>query len=187
MDNVLKLNLGSGKNPKAGFVNVDKYGTPDILHDLEVFPWPWEDNSVEEIEMNHVLEHLGQLTETYLNIIKELYRVCKNGAIINITVPHPRHNDFLYDPTHVRPILPESFQLFSKKLNKKWIANNNPNTPLALYLDVDFELLNINYTLDPIWTQKMSEENLSQEDIYNAAKSYNNVIKEIRIPLKVIK
>jgi hypothetical protein len=35
----IKLNLGCGKNPMPGYVNVDKFGTPDVRHDLETFPW----------------------------------------------------------------------------------------------------------------------------------------------------
>jgi len=54
----LKLNLGSGQHPQPGFVNVDKLGEPDLKCDLEVFPWPWPENSVSEILLIHVLEHL---------------------------------------------------------------------------------------------------------------------------------
>jgi hypothetical protein len=94
----LKLNLGCGKNPKPGYVNVDKYDNPDVLHDLETFPWPWKDNSVNEIRLIHVLEHLGERKEVFLNIIKELYRICVASATIHIVVPHPRHDDFINDP-----------------------------------------------------------------------------------------
>jgi len=78
-----------------GYVNVDKFGNPDILLNLETFPWPWDDNSVQEIILSHVLEHLGRTTEIYLDIIKELYRVCAAGAYIYIVTPHPRHDTFI--------------------------------------------------------------------------------------------
>jgi predicted SAM-dependent methyltransferase len=100
----LRLNLGCGAKRLEGYVNVDKFGDPDFRFDLETFPYPWNDNSVVEIEMHHVLEHLGQQTQIYLRIIQELYRICKSGAKIHITVPHHRSDRFFHDPTHVRPI-----------------------------------------------------------------------------------
>jgi hypothetical protein len=85
-------------------LNVDKFGAPDLRFDLETFPYPWDDNSVAQIEMHHVLEHLGQQTEIYLKIIQELYRICQPGAKLHITVPHHRSDRFFHDPTHVRVI-----------------------------------------------------------------------------------
>ncbi len=49
-----------------------------------------------------------------------MYRVCRDGAVISISVPHPRHDDFINDPTHVRVVTPELLNLFNKKLNKQW-------------------------------------------------------------------
>jgi predicted SAM-dependent methyltransferase len=62
----LKLNLGCGENKYAAYVNVDKHGNPDLVHDLETFPWPWPNDSVSEIVLCHVLEHLGHDPAVYL-------------------------------------------------------------------------------------------------------------------------
>lgn len=77
------LNLGCGKNRLPGHVNVDLYGTPDMVWDLEVFPYPWADNSVDGIEMWHVLEHLGD----WWTAFTECARVLKPGGYLNIRVP----------------------------------------------------------------------------------------------------
>ena len=58
----LKLNLGCGKRRREGFINVDSQPgcQPDLVLDLEALPWPWADDSVDEVDLIHVLEHLGQ-------------------------------------------------------------------------------------------------------------------------------
>ena len=80
----MKLNLGCGKNYIDGWVNVDFYDDSycDKLHDLEVFPWPWEDNSISEIQIFHTLEHLGADWRVYIQILQEMYRICEDDAKI---------------------------------------------------------------------------------------------------------
>jgi hypothetical protein len=183
----LRLNLGCGQNPKPGFVNVDKYGTPDVICDLEQFPWPWDDNAVGEVELFHVLEHLGESTATFIGIIKELYRVCRDGAVLRITVPHPRCDDFLNDPTHVRVITPEIFTLFARRMNLEWKKVGAANSPLALYHEVDFDVTTVNYELTPEWSQRLHSGAVSQEQLAEIARSQNNVVRQTRIELRVIK
>ena len=50
--NPIKLNLGSGSKRYDGFLNSDKFDIfkPDIVHDLEIIPYPKENNSVTEIK-----------------------------------------------------------------------------------------------------------------------------------------
>ena len=89
----LKLNLGCGTRQLEGYLNVDMSPecNPDQVVDLEELPWPFEDNSTEQIVMSHVLEHLGADSKVFLGIMSELYRVCRHGALIQVIVPHPRH------------------------------------------------------------------------------------------------
>jgi len=183
----IKLNLGCGNDHKEAYINVDKYGKPDLQHDLELFPWPWKDSSVSEIVLKHTLEHLGQETETFLKIIKEIYRVCKHQATVHITVPHPRHDDFIIDPTHVRKITPDSIALFSKKNNEISVRKGYANSTLGIYLDVDLEMAHVLMVLDPFWAQSFIEEKISEKELASAARKYNNVIREVRMVVKVIK
>jgi len=187
MDTSIKLNLGCGLNHKPGYVNVDKYGRPDIRQDLETFPWPWEESTVSEIVLNHVLEHLGESSTVYLKIIQEIYRVCTPGANVHIAVPHPRSDDFINDPTHVRVVTPAGMELFSKTKNMEWIDSGFANSPLGLYLGVDLEIASVNYSLEPHWSQKLKTGECTQEDIYHAMGTYNNVAKEIRMQMTVVK
>ena len=183
----IKLNLGCGQHKKDGFINVDKSGDADLIHNLEIFPWPWEDNAVSYVLMHHVLEHLGEKTDVFLHIIKELYRVSMPDATIEVTVPNPRHDYFINDPTHVRPITKEVMDLFSKQKNLEWKENGISNSPLALYLDVDFEVIDHGFVFAKFWAEGHQKKEISDGDLNFAATHYFNVVEEISMLLKVVK
>ena len=185
----MRLNLGCGDVHMDGYLNVDKEVEclPDKIQDLEVLPWDFKDDSVDQIILSHVLEHLGQTSQIYLSVIKELFRICKAGAKIAITVPHPRHDDFLTDPTHVRPILPGQFYMYSKRHNKEWREQGVANTPLADYLDVDFEVGDVTWVLDNKWLQRLQNGKITSAELAEKAEHEHNIIKEVQIQLTVIK
>ena len=183
----LRLNLGCGAKRLDGYINVDKFGDPDLRFDLETFPYPWSDNSVAEIVMHHVLEHLGQQTETYLKSIQELYRICQPNAKIHITVPHHRSDRFFHDPTHVRPITSVGLSMFSKKNNLEWQAKGKAFTLLALYLDVDFELTQVDHTPSKAWLERYPNSALDQNLLLKESEIYCNLIKDIEMTLIAVK
>ena len=183
----LRLNLGCGTKRLDGYINVDKFGNPDLLFDLEKFPYPWDNNSVTEIEMHHVLEHLGQQTEVYLKIIQELYRICKPEAKIHITVPHHRSDRFFHDPTHVRPITPVGLSMFSKKQNYEWQGSGKAFTLLALYLDVDFELSHVAYTPSEVWFERYPNSASDEQLLLKESEVYNNLIRDVKMTLIAVK
>ena len=104
-----------------------------------------------------------------------------------IEVPHPRSEGFAGDPTHVRPITPQILELFSKAKNQEWRALGWPNTPLATYIDVDFEVTAVEYALTELWRDKLQSGAVAQADLEFAAASYYNVISDIKIKLAVRK
>jgi len=185
----MRLNLGCGRNKLAGWINVDKApaSNPDQLVDLERFPWPWHDNSVDEVMLSHVLEHLGAKVDDYLGIIKELYRVCRHGATITVVVPDPRHDNYISDPTHVRPVTPESLLLFSQSANREWGERGLANTPLGLYLGVDFATKSVTVLLSEPWRTQLRDGKISKDAVIEAIRNYNNVVEQNTIVLKVLK
>jgi hypothetical protein len=183
----LRLNLGCGMNRLDGYVNVDRHGEPDVRHDLEVLPWPWPDDSVSEILLKHVLEHLGRDPGVYLEIMKELYRVCQDGATIRVIVPHHRHEFFFNDPTHVRAVTAEGMTLFSQRLNRHWIAQGFSHSPLGIYLGIDFELIEMKLEPSELWYRLHPQRPVDGQILMQQSALYNNLIQEVQMTLQPVK
>jgi len=107
----MKLNLGCGIDRMIGYVNCDISTDvkPDKIVDLEK-KLPFENNSIDEINLSHVLEHVRNL----IPLMHEIRRVCKNGARIHIRVPFYSSWSQFTDPTHVRFFTPGTFDYFRK-------------------------------------------------------------------------
>jgi hypothetical protein len=185
----LKLNLGCGHNKIDGYVNVDAALAcqPDVVFDLETTPWPWQDNSVSEVVLMHALEHMGATANAFLGIMQELYRICAANAIIRINVPHPRHDNFIGDPTHVRIITPQLLMLFSQKNCDLWKAEGASNTPFAHYLNVDFETIRAEIKLETAYENALRSGQIKPEEIDMLLRERNNIAVEYIIELRVIK
>ncbi len=102
-----KINIGSGKDRRVGFINldIDPEVKPDITRDIEK-GLPFDDNSVDEIVCSHTLEHIRDLSF----VLREFYRVSKPGAKIKITVPLMDASDI----THVRFFQEDTFRTLTE-------------------------------------------------------------------------
>ncbi|MFA5355030.1 MAG: methyltransferase domain-containing protein [Thermodesulfovibrionales bacterium] len=107
-----KLNIGCGNKKKDGFLGVDKFRTDatDIVADIEeTLPFP--DSSIEEIWMDNVIEHIRDIP----GLMKEIHRVCMNGAEITIITPHFASLASWRDPTHFHHLSYFSMDHFEKQ------------------------------------------------------------------------
>ena len=107
------INLGCGSTKIPGSVAVDAVyieGYTDVVHNLEITPYPFESNSIDEIHFYHVLEHLHEPIKK----IEELHRILKPGGILYMRVPHFSSNGAFTDITHIRPFSYFSFDIFDE-------------------------------------------------------------------------
>ena len=119
--------------------------------------------------------------------MKELFRICNNNSLIDIIVPHPRHDDFLSDPSHVRPIIPQTLELYDKELNEKWKEEKAANTPMALINKVNFKIEKVEYKIEKKYLKILKEKKIKEKELREMMEKYNNIIKQTFIQLKVIK
>lgn len=102
--NQLKVEIGGGRYPlpkDRGYINVDQIPTADVIHDLDVYEWPFSDESVGRLYSSHCFEHLKDPDRA----LQEVARICVVGAHVEIKVPHPR-SDMAMCPGHVSVISP---------------------------------------------------------------------------------
>ena len=109
----VNLNLGCGKVRIPQTIVVDRViikDYVDVVHDLDVVPYPFESNTVDEIHFYHVLEHLHEPIKK----LEEIYRILKPGGILYMRVPHFSSMGGFTDITHIRPFGYLSFDCFEK-------------------------------------------------------------------------
>jgi SAM-dependent methyltransferase len=181
------LDLGCGPVPAEGFLGVDIEPGPGVAYecDLQKFPWVFwwnnddgqragqtaQNNSVDGAVSSHLVEHLPDL----VGFMRELWRVMKPGARVEISHPYQFNVRAWQDPTHVRCINEVSWFYFDKEWRKGTI-----NT-WGGYGDTDFTLVELDAIPTPEY-QELADKD--PEAFEQAAKSFINVIADLRVVLE---
>ncbi len=108
-----KLNVGCGKEILKKWINLDfiKAEGVDIVHNLDITPYPFEDNTFDHIRASQIIEHLNDPE----NFLRELWRISKPGAKINIGTVHFSAPTVWGDITHKRPYQSDTLNYFNIK------------------------------------------------------------------------
>jgi hypothetical protein len=119
------INLGSGKDYKAGWLNVDilDRAEPDLLLDLgQAHSWPLmrasrfggsvliAPASIDRVYANNVLEHVPDLPMLMGNVLTLL----KTGGTFEIEVPYEKALTAWQDPTHLRALNENSWVYYTE-------------------------------------------------------------------------
>jgi SAM-dependent methyltransferase len=139
---VLRLDLGCGKQKRPGFIGVDvrPFDSVDVVCDLSKDRWPWEDGSVSEISSSHFIEHLD--AEGRIHFVNEAFRVLVPGGMAYLIAPAWKSSRAYGDLTHKWPPVCEWWPLY---LNKSWRDANAPHND---FYTCDFDV-NSGPALDP--------------------------------------
>lgn len=163
----LRLELACGQRKEEGWVGVDISPTEqaDVVHDLEVHPWPFADASVDEARASHYVEHVHDL----VGFMNELYRVMKPGAQATIITPYYTSVRAFQDPTHVRFMSEMSYLYF----NQEWLKNNGLDH-YGITADFDFTY---GYAINGDWVTRADEARAF------AIRHYWNVVDDLIVTL----
>ncbi len=158
---LLRLDLGSGPRPAEGFRGVDIVpGQTDYTFDLcNGKPWPFADDSVDELRSSHFIEHIDAAYVWYgdmgckridalLWFFDEAFRIAKPGAVFTVQWPALKSVRAFQDPTHRRFIPAETITYLCTEGRKamgvehygatcNWIGSVAPTIPNPPETDED--------------------------------------------------
>lgn len=118
--NILDLGCGAKKTPGAiGLDRVPLDGV-DIVHDLDVYPYPFEANAFDHVLIRHVAEHV----EDVVLLMDEMHRIGRPGATIEIHAPHFTSSNSYADPTHKHHFSLMAFDFFCGRTNHGYILKS---------------------------------------------------------------
>ena len=114
------LDIGCGRNKTRGAVGIDRVDLPgvDIIHDLNSFPYPFADNTFDEIYATHVIEHLDSI----VHVMEEIHRLAKPNAKVVIVTPHYSDSQSWNDPTHKWHLTTYSFRYFAEEYESSYYS-----------------------------------------------------------------
>lgn len=104
------LDLGCGTSKRTGAIGADGNIAvrPDVVCDLDRPPYPFREDSFDEIYLDNVLEHLDDVVAC----VEEIARIARKGAAVTISVPYFRSRYAAVDPTHRHQFTVDSFGYF---------------------------------------------------------------------------
>jgi SAM-dependent methyltransferase len=130
---VKTLDLGCGDRKTKGTIGIDCVRLPgvDIIHDLNRFPYPFEDNTFDKVLMLNIIEHLDDT----IKVMREVYRILKPGGIVHIETVYWNHKHSISDPQHKHLFNEHSWEFYTGKRKQ-------------YYTDYAFEMLSLKWLYD---------------------------------------
>lgn len=106
------LDVGCGLRKQPGAIGVDRNpaGRPDVVCDLDRFPYPFRDGIFDRVRAVHVIEHVADVMRT----MEEFHRLLRPGGRLYIVTPHFSDFSSYCDPTHRRHLSSFSFRYFGE-------------------------------------------------------------------------
>jgi SAM-dependent methyltransferase len=186
-----ELVLGSGKCPQKWVssplsksltfenpttVDINDYNNPTVVWDLNILPWPFEDNSFDEIHAYNILEHLGQQGDynTFFKQFEEMWRVLKiGGYICGVSVDYDSMHLWA-DPGHTRAITRQMLASFLSREQYFLREGKSSMTDYRFCYNADFEYI-------PLEGDVIGDKDKHEDQFIFLLKAF----KPVRFPMEV--
>ena len=106
------LDIGCGTNKVlAEATGLDRVELPgvDVVHDLDLVPYPFSDKQFREVYAHNVLEHVADL----MAVMDEIHRILEVSGLLHIKVPYYGSLGAFGDPTHKFFFTEKTFAYFT--------------------------------------------------------------------------
>jgi len=122
-------------------LDMDPSCSPDVVHDLNVLPSPFADESFDEIHAYEVLEHCGRQGDWkfFFDQFAELHRILKPGGLLIGTCPMWDSQWAWADPGHTRVLHRNSFIFLDQDEYKQ--TRRTAMTDYRAHYKADFQLM----------------------------------------------
>ncbi len=120
----------------------------DIVWDLDKRPYPFEDDTFDEIAAYDVLEHIGRQGDWrgWFDEMGEFWRILKPGGEIGISVPIGY--EAYADPGHTRFFHHHYFAFLNQQFYADRVANGDPVCDYRWYWKKNFDWIFVNKVED---------------------------------------
>lgn len=124
------------------YLDVDPDSKPDMLYDCNLRPFPWPDNTFDQIHAYSILEHLGTQGDWrgFFEEFSEYWRLLKPDGQLRIIAPKPEGPWAWGDPGHTRVIGLEQLTFLAQAEYEAQVGKNSMSDYRHVY-QADFVLL----------------------------------------------
>jgi len=126
---------------------------PDVVHDLDVLPYPFDDNQFDEIHAYDVLEHQGKQGDWrfFFDQWSEIWRILRPGGYFCGICPKAMSPWAWGDPGHTRIISKECITYLSQDEYRKQVGVS-PMTDYRPWYKADLRAMAMDdHTLEHTW------------------------------------
>jgi len=112
-----RLNLGSGTDHRAGFVNLDLVAMRgvDVAARLGAGPLPFRDGAFGVVVCRDILEHVDVVPA-----MRDVHRLTAPGGTVIVSAVHFTSRNLYVDPTHIRGFSVRTLEFFATGDERDW-------------------------------------------------------------------